>query len=111
MVVSAHCKEYVETRYGDLHRPRISLWEQRVVRRILRSQGQPAVSESLIFRTLEQQRDLVAKAVRSTRVAKHRRERTANVLPLPAWTPSALDAAPEPIDYSKPVVPYHAEIW
>ncbi len=98
-------------RYADLRRQRISLWEQREVRRVLRSQGHAAVSESLIFRSLEQQRDLVARALSSTRVAKHRRERATNVLPLPAWTPSALDAPPEPIDYSKPVIPYHAEIW
>ncbi len=109
--VSVNGKDFVEARYADLRRPRISLWEQREVRRILRAQGQPAVSESLIFRTLEQQRDLVAKAVRNTRVAKHRRERTASVLPLPEWTPSAREALPEPIDYSKPVIPYHAEIW
>ena len=109
--VSANGKDFVEARYADLRRPRISLWEQREVRRVLRSQGHPAVSESLIFRTLEQQRDLVARALSSTRVAKHRRERATNVLPLPAWMPSALDAPPEPIDYSKPVIPYHAEIW
>lgn len=109
--VSANGKDYVEARYADLRRPRISLWEQREVRRILRSQGQPSVSESLIFRTLEQQRQLVAKAVSSTRVAKHRRERKANVLPLPAWTPEAQSSSLEPIDYSKPAIPYHAEIW
>jgi len=109
--VSANGKDYIEARYADLRRPCISLWEQREVRRILRSQGQPAVSESLIFRTLEQQRELVAKAQTRTRIARHRRERAGQVLPAPAWTPSPTQQVVEPIDYSKPAIPYHVEIW
>lgn len=109
--VSANGRDFVEARYADLRRPRISLWEQREVRRVLRAQGHPAVSEALIFKTLDQQRELVAKAVSHTRIAKRSRDRPISLLPIPVTSTAKTEPLEAPIDYSKPVIPYHAEIW
>jgi putative transposase len=109
--VSANGKDYVEARYADLKRPRISLWEQREVRRILRSKGNPSVSESLIFRTLDQQRQLIARAQSNTRRSQRRQQNKIDVFPSSGWAPSASVGESTAIDYSKPVIPYHAEVW
>ena len=109
--VSANGKDYVEARYADLRRPRISLWEQREIRRVLRAQGQPNVSEALIFRTLAQQRDLIAKAQTKTRIARRRKDNAMSVMPASGRTPASQTEEAKPIDYSQPVVPFHAEVW
>jgi putative transposase len=111
LYVSANGKDYVEVHYADLRRPRISLADQRQARRTLRAQRQSNVSEELIFKTLAQQRELIAKAQSKTRVT---RQKTAKIGR--AMTPKVLrdDGKKNPskdIDYSKPVIPYHAEIW
>lgn len=111
--VSVNSKDFVEARYADLRRPRISLWQQREARRILRTQGQPNISESLIFKTLDQQRALIAGAQTKTRIAKRRQEKTLAIFPAPERSQPAtasLDTA-QSIDYSKPAIPFHAEIW
>jgi len=109
--VTANGKDYVEARYADLKRPRISLWEQREVRRILRSKGNPVMSESLIFRTLDQQRELIARAQANTRSAQRRQGKQVDLMPAPNWGQASTAAEATPIDYSKPVIPYHAEVW
>jgi putative transposase len=109
--VSANGKDYVQAPYADLRRPRISLWEQREIRRILRAQGQPNVSQALIFKTLAQQRDLIAKAQTRTRIAKRRKESAMNVTPCAARTPTGQTEQGAPIDYSRPAVPFPGEVW
>lgn len=107
-------KTYIEARYADLRRPSISLWEQRHARKMLRSQDQRDVSEALIFKTIEQQREIVSKAAAQSRTTQkrvgHRSSKTAKVVPLPPWQSSPTANSPE-VDYSKPVEPYDAEIW
>src|SRR5207245_1556945 len=68
--VSADGRTYVEASFADLRRPRISLWEQRLARKALRAAGSPDVSEALIFKAIEQQRQLVARAAARSRQAK-----------------------------------------
>lgn len=111
LYVSANGKDYVEVHYADLRRPRISLADQRQARRTLRAQRQSNVSEELIFKTLAQQRELIAKAKSKTRVTRQKQAKIGR-----AMTPKVLrdDGKTSPskdIDYSKPVIPYHAEIW
>jgi putative transposase len=111
--VSTNGKQYVEVAYADLRRPRVSLWEQRQARKTLRAQGNPVASEMLIFQAIVQQRHVIEQAQTQTRAAQ--RKRPPRVRTLPA--PPPLNIAPLPvgetpqIDYSRPVVPYHSEIW
>jgi putative transposase len=111
--VTADGRTYVEARFAHLARPPISLAEQRMARRALRAAGQPALSEALIFKAIEQQRDLVARATAQTR-----RVRSLRLIPgtpgKSPWAdrPSGNEAAPAPaIDYSKEPEESHVELW
>lgn len=110
--VSKDGKEYLEARYADVRRPPISLWEQRAALRILRAQGNPDVSERLIFAAIEKQRAIVANARRETKHA--RRQSDGNKRPSKGqqWS---LPAQPVPatseVDYSRPVEAFPVEIW
>jgi putative transposase len=109
--VTADRKNYFEARCADLRRPRISLWEQRHALKLMKEQGQRNASEALIFKTIEQQRQLIARAKVNTRAA--RRAGPKPGILLSAGT-SAFGRAGEgeaPLDYSKPVDPYDAEVW
>jgi len=53
---------WVEARYRELRRPAISLWEYRAALRWLRERGRKEVNENIIFQTVVQQREIVAKA-------------------------------------------------
>lgn len=105
--VSADGSNYVEARYADLRRPRISLWEQRAAVRQLRAGNQPRVSEELIFGAIGQQRQIVARARQQTRRVKAGKPSAST------WTPppEARTEADGLVDYSKPVEPFNAEIW
>ena len=113
--VSADGRNYVEARYADLRRPEISLWEQRAAVRALRAEGQPKLSEHLLFKAIEQQRRIVERARRETKAArsedKSRRSRPAD----PEWArsswPRAKKNEPTAIDYSKSVDAFPVEIW
>jgi putative transposase len=109
--VSVNGKDYLEVYYADLRRPRISLADQREARRLLRAQRQSDVCEALIFRTLEQQRELISKAQTRTRAAKRKQGKIGKVLAPKVLRGDGKAGAPSDIDYSKPVIPYHAEIW
>lgn len=112
--VSADGRTFVEARFADLRRQRISLWEHRMARRALKASGSPDVSEALIFKTIERQRRIVAEAALSTR-----RATTA----APSRRPSRLNASPWPnpaqsdggstvaLDYSKDPEESHVEVW
>ncbi|MEM5312311.1 Mu transposase C-terminal domain-containing protein [Paraburkholderia sp. JHI869] len=65
--VSAAGKDYIEVRYADLRRPSISLFEHRRALKAIRAEGQSSISESQIFRTVEEQRRLIANAARETK--------------------------------------------
>ena len=112
--VTADGKMYVEATFADLRRPRISLWEQRIARRTLRASGSRDVSEALIFKAIERQRQIVASAGSKTRrsritVGSGRRPQ----LKESPW-PQHAHRVPEPaieIDYSKPPEESNVEIW
>jgi putative transposase len=108
--VSTNGKNYVEVGYADVRRPRISLWEQRAICRILRAQGQRQISEAMIFKAIEQQREIVARARSETR--RQRREfpaakRAPTGVP---WMPAPAQP-PEVVDYSRPPKPVRVELW
>ena len=111
--VSADGKTYVEARFADLRRPRISLWEQRMARKELRASGFPDISEALIFKTIERQRRIVAGAASQTRKATAASSSGRLQLRHTPW-PGAGLAPPEPanaIDYTKVPQESHAEVW
>ena len=117
-------KHYVEAPYADLRRPRISLAEQRAVTRMLRSRGNRHLTEEMIFRAIEAQREIVQRALADTRrirregdlagrAAEGRRRR--EMPPAPAvWStpqPEPQPAQEPELDYSKPVKPFPVEQW
>lgn len=112
--MSADGKTFVEATFADLRRPRISLWEQRMARKALRAGASRDVSEELIFRTIERQRQIVRRAasetrrVRSTEASPTRR--SPRDIP---WPELALRAQPPPanVDYSKTPEDVHVEVW
>lgn len=113
--VSADGRNYVEARYADLRRPAISLSEQRAAVRALRAQGEPKLSEPLLFKAIEQQRRIVEHARReTTRVrAKVKTPRAHKPeSPAPSSWPAADPAGKAAgVDYSTSVEPFPVEIW
>ena len=112
--VSTDGKTYVEATFADLRRPKISLWEQRLARKALRASGNPDVSEALIFKTIERQRQIVSGAASQTRQVKNaalapRRSQLKDT-PWPAPARKGLDAKAE-VDYSKEPEESDGEIW
>ena len=101
-------KNYVEARYADLRRPTITLWEQRVAVRALRAGNQPRISEALLFRALEQQREIVERARRE---AKRARSGAGPQITAERPPPPQPVAPAGAVDYSKPVDPFPVEIW
>ena len=69
------------------------------------------MAEALIFKTLAQQRDLIAKAQTKTRIARRSKESAMNVMPCAARTPTGQAEQGAPIDYSRPAVPFPGEVW
>ena len=112
--VSTDGKTYVEATFADLRRPRISLWEQRQARKALRAAGSPDVSEALIFKTIERQRQIVARAATQSRQAKrlpmqrHGSDRPA--LPWPDRSRTPLQSATV-VNYDKQPEESHVELW
>ena len=112
--VSTDGKTYVEATFADLRRPRISLWDQRQARKALRAAGSPDVSEALIFKTIEEQRQILARAAAQSRQAKRssmslrRLERFA--LPWPDQAPRALEPATV-VNYDKQPEESRVELW
>ena len=109
--VTADGKTYVEARCADLRRPRISLWEQRHALKLMKAQGQASVSEAMIFKTIEQQRQLVARAKAETRAARRAGPKPVKALRSGSWGATRSAEGEAPLDYSKPAEPYDVEIW
>ena len=109
--VSTGKKDFVEVRYADIRRGPISLWEVRAAVRVLRADGRRDISELHVFKAIEDQRKLVARARSET--LRQRRKTTRHPVdgtdfPAPRATPET--QAPE-IDYSKPAPAYDVEQW
>ena len=110
--VTVNGKTYIEARYADLRRPRISLWEQRQACRRLRQQGHRELYEALVFKAIDEQRRIVERARTQTRTARRKASATAEVRrPADVWAPPAAQPPAEPVDYSLDVEPFPVEIW
>ena len=118
--VCADGKNYVEARYADLRRPAVTLSEQRAAVKALRTAGNPRLSEHLVLKAIEQQRQIVArarldKATAGPKASKARglratapTEATAQPSPWPTPGPTPVPSA---VDYTKPAKVFNVEIW
>jgi putative transposase len=77
---------WVEARYRDLRRPAISLWEYRAALRLLRERGRAEVNEEMVFQTVLQQRQIVAKAKKERAAARLAQARQAPTIIPPEST-------------------------
>ncbi|MFM0047287.1 Mu transposase C-terminal domain-containing protein [Paraburkholderia sediminicola] len=114
--VTAGSGEYLEVRYADMRRPAISLFEHRAALQAIRSEGQRTVSEAMIFRTIEEQRRVIAKA-RQTTARARRRSHKKNV-PLEElldmivpFRGETTEQQAETVDYAAPVQAFDVEQW
>ena len=110
--VSTNGRLYLEARCADLRRPAISLWEQRAICRMLRGDKQ-RVSEASIFKAIEAQRQIVAKARSDTRLQRRETPNRKHKSRPPPWAPApAPDPLAEPeVDYGKTLKPFNVEVW
>jgi len=105
--VSADGRNYVEAHYADLRRPAITLWEQRAAVRWLREQDHPRLSEALLFKAIERQREIVRRATHQTR-----RTRAGNPVPEAGGEDRAASAtSSSTLDYGKKMDAFPVEIW
>ena len=116
MFVTAGTCDYLEVQYADMRRPAISLFEQRAALKAIRSEGQQTVSEALIFRTVEEQRRLIANARRTTARARRRSRR--KYVPLEEvlervvqFRSETSEHEVETVDYDAPVQAFDVEQW
>lgn len=114
--VTAGTCNYLEVRYADMRRPAISLFEQRTALKAIRSEGQRTISEALIFRTVEEQRRVIANARRAT--ARARRRSRKKYVPLDEvlervvhFSSETSEHEVETVDYNAPVQAFDVEQW
>ncbi|WP_244179579.1 Mu transposase C-terminal domain-containing protein [Paraburkholderia aspalathi] len=114
--VTAGTRDYLEVQYADMRRPAISPFEQRTALKAIRSEGQQSVSEALIFRTVEEQRRLIANARRTTVSARRRSRR--KYVPLEEvlervvqFRSETSEHEVETVDYDAPVQAFDVEQW
>ena len=88
----------------------VPVWEQRAAVKALRAQGNPRLSEALVFMAIERQRAIVERARRETR---HARADSAKARPRqrPATRTPPPPAPGMAVDYSKTVDPFPVEMW
>jgi putative transposase len=67
--------QYYDLTYRDLHRPPISLWEQRLALKRLRDEGLAQVDEAAIFLAVEAMRSITQAAGRESKAVRRQRER------------------------------------
>ncbi len=70
-----HAKLYIEVPFRDLTRPAVSLWEVKNAKRVLRAESKSATNETLIFKTIERMRKLVAEEAEHTKTARRVQQR------------------------------------
>jgi putative transposase len=114
--VTAGTRDYLEVRYADMRRPAISLFEQRTALKAIRSGGQHTISETLIFRTVEEQRRVIANARRTT--ARARRRSRKKYVPVEEvlervvqFRSETSEHEVETVDYDAPVQAFDVEQW
>jgi putative transposase len=67
--------KYIEVPYRDLSRPPISYWELKDAKKQLREESMSATNEELIFKTIDQMRDIVASESAKTKSARVKQQR------------------------------------
>jgi putative transposase len=67
--------QYIEIPYRNLSRPSISLWELRNAKYLLKEQYKTATNEELIFKSIDQMREIVEKESAKTKAARRMRQR------------------------------------
>lgn len=68
---------YLEIPYRDLARPPVSLWEVKDAQRLMKEESKSSTNEELIFRTIDEMRQIVAEEAakkKSARVKQQRRK-------------------------------------
>lgn len=70
-----HAKLYIEVPFRDLTRPAVSLWEVKSAKRVNRAESKSATNETLIFKTIERMRKLVAEESEHTKSARRDQQR------------------------------------
>ena len=99
---------YYPISYANLSLPPITLWEHRAAVTQLRERSDCALSEGSIFQAVLKQRELVDKASAKTKSARRLAQRQKNASKA---TFDQSRVAGSAVDYSKPAVPYEAEVW
>ncbi|WP_420482628.1 Mu transposase C-terminal domain-containing protein [Burkholderia cepacia] len=114
--VTAGSGNYLEVRYADMRRPAISLFEHRAALHSIRLEGQQTVSESLIFRTIEEQRHVISRAKQTT--ARARRRSRKKIVPLEElrdrivpYRHDLKEQEAQAVDYATPVQAFDVEQW
>lgn len=67
--------QYIEIPYRDLTRPAVSIWELKDAKRQLRAESMSVTNEELIFKTIDQMRELVASEAAKTKSARIKQQR------------------------------------
>jgi putative transposase len=80
--------KYIEVPYRDLTRPSVSLWEVKEAKRILRADSMTTTNEELIFKTIDQMRQLVEEESVKTKSARTKKQRQKQWAQAPKSTPN-----------------------
>lgn len=68
-------RQYIEIPYRNLSRPQISIWELRQAKAKLRQHAKSVTNEVLIFKTIDQMRELVMNEAHKTKSARRMQQR------------------------------------
>ena len=101
--------DYLDVAYADLRLPAVSLWETEAAAQHLRDNGHKTMSEVLLFKAIDQQRNLIRNATRKTRLKTKKQALGRSKIPDPLT-----DVTPPPksaLDWEKEVDPYPGETW
>ena len=101
--------DYLDIAYADLRLPAVSLWETEAAAQHLRENGHKTMSEVLLFKAIDQQRNLIRNATQKTRLKTKKQALGRSKIPDPLT-----DVTPPPksaLDWEKEVVPYPGETW
>jgi putative transposase len=71
-------EQYIDIPYRDLTRSPISLWELRAAKKIIRDDSTSSTNEELIFRTIDQMREIVDSESKKTKSARKNQQKRKN---------------------------------
>jgi putative transposase len=104
--------EYYALPYRARHRPPVSLWEHKMIVRMLQEQGRREVDADAIFNQLEKMRDVVTEAAARTKKARRQAERIRQGRRSTARpSPTALETPSDSQEPLPPARPFEVEFW